>query len=151
MTPNQKDYLQETLQRIHGRLDLFEQRIDKLEGQGSVVTKWLERIELRLEREEASHPQILQAITKLQTELEHSRKVTEQLQRSLETEIQNNQDSKDIILQLLENDKSAKEHLTQLIEGEKDRKQERFLQLWAIAGPVIASILTALFSEYFLK
>ncbi|MFY0544314.1 hypothetical protein [Brevibacillus sp. H7] len=150
MTPNQHDYIHETLQRIHHRLDLFEERINKLEQQGSVAAKWLEKIELRLENEERSQPLILQAIAKLQVELEHSRLATEQLQRNLETEVQSSQDNKEIILQLLENDKSAKEHLTQLIEGEKGRKQERFLQIWAILGPVIASVLTTVFFKFLL-
>jgi len=148
MTPNQRDYLQETLQRIQQRLDMFEERIDKLEQQGSVATAWLEKIEHRLGREEEANPLILQAMTKLQAELEHGRKATEQLQRSLEAEIQNNQDSKEIILQLLENEKNAKDQMTQMVENDQGRKQERFLQIWAILGPVIASVLTSLFSTY---
>jgi chromosome segregation ATPase len=134
MTPGKNEIAQDSAQRIYQRLDKFEERIVQLEGQMSVATKWLERIEHRLQRMEEVRAELLQAITKLQTELELNRGTTE----------------KDIILQLLDNDKSDMEKLTELIEGDKGRKQERFLQIWAVLGPVIASVLSAWFTRYFL-
>lgn len=127
--------LDKQLQRIYQRLDKFEERIDQLEGQMIVATKWLERIEHRLERMEEVRADLLQAITKLQTELEFKSEKTDQ--------------EKEIIKQLLNKDKSYQENFAQLLEGEKSRKQERFLQIWAILGPVLASVLTSFFARYF--
>lgn len=123
------------VQRIYQRLDKFEERIDQLEGQMNVATKWLERIEHRLERMEEVRADLLQAITKLQTELEFKSENTDQ--------------EKEIIKQLLSKDKSYQENFAQLLEGEKSRKQERFLQIWAILGPVLASVLTSFFARFF--
>lgn len=123
------------VQRIYQRLDKFEERIDQLEGQMIVATKWLERIEHRLERMEEVRADLLQAITKLQTELEFKSENTDQ--------------EKEIIKQLLSKDKSYQENFAQLLEGEKSRKQERFLQIWAILGPVLASVLTSFFTRFF--
>lgn len=123
------------VQRIYQRLDKFEERIDQLEGQMIVATKWLERIEHRLERMEEVRADLLQAITKLQTELEFKSENTDQ--------------EKEIIKQLLSKDKSYQENFAQLLEGEKSRKQERFLQIWAILGPVLASVLTSFFARFF--
>lgn len=109
--------------------------IDQLEGQMIVATKWLERIEHRLERMEEVRADLLQAITKLQTELEFKSENTDQ--------------EKEIIKQLLSKDKSYQENFAQLLEGEKSRKQERFLQIWAILGPVLASVLTSFFARFF--
>ena len=139
MTPGQNDKqtdVDKQVQRIYQRLDKFEERIDQLEGQMTVATKWLERIEHRLERMEEVRIDLLQAIAKLQTELELKSETTDK--------------EKDIIMQLLNNDKSDKENLAQLLEGEKSRKQERFLQVWAIVGPVIASVLTSFFTRFFM-
>jgi uncharacterized coiled-coil protein SlyX len=58
------------LQRIYQRLDKFEERIDKLEGKVTFATKWLERIEHRLERMEEVRAELVQALTKLQTEID---------------------------------------------------------------------------------
>jgi len=127
--------LDKQLQRIYQQLDKFEERIDQLEGQMIVATKWLERIEHRLERMEEVRADLLQAITKLQTELEFKSENTDQ--------------EKEIIKQLLNKDKSYQENFAQLLEGEKSRKQERFLQIWAILGPVLASVLTSFFARYF--
>jgi len=118
MAPGQNDKqtdVDKHVQRIYQRLDKFEERIDQLEGQMTVATKWLERIEHRLERMEEVRIDLLQAIAKLQTELELKSETTDK--------------EKDIIMQLLNNDKSDKENLAQLLEGEKSRKQERFLQV----------------------
>ncbi|MEJ8547912.1 hypothetical protein [Brevibacillus borstelensis] len=134
MTPKQPDTQQENIQRISQRLDKFEERIDKLEVQMTVATKWLERIEQRLGKMEESRSELLQAITKLQTELELKRGSKE----------------KEIIMQMLDNDKSDMEKLTQLIEGDKKRKQERFLRVWAVLGPAIASILSSFLTKFFL-
>nr|WP_255309695.1 hypothetical protein [Brevibacillus sp. WF146] len=134
MTPGKNEMTQDSVQRIYQRLDKFEERIDQLEGKMSVATKWLERIEHRLERMEEVRAELLQAITKLQTELELKRGTTE----------------KDLILQLLDHDKSDMEQFTKMIEGDKGRKQERFLQIWAVLGPVIASVISALFTKYLL-
>ncbi|WP_103104054.1 hypothetical protein [Brevibacillus reuszeri] len=123
------------VQGIYQRLDKFEERIDQLEGQMIVATKWLERIEHRLERMEEVRADLLQAITKLQTELEFKSENTDQ--------------EKEIIKQLLSKDKSYQENFAQLLEGEKSRKQERFLQIWAILGPVLASVLTSFFARFF--
>jgi len=139
MAPGQNDKqtdVDKHVQRIYQRLDKFEERIDQLEGQMTVATKWLERIEHRLERMEEVRIDLLQAIAKLQTELELKSETTDK--------------EKDIIMQLLNNDKSDKENLAQLLEGEKSRKQERFLQVWAIVGPVIASVLTSFFTRLFM-
>jgi hypothetical protein len=38
-------------------------------------------------------------------------------------------------MQLLNNEKTDKDNLAQIIEGDKGRKQERFLQIWAVLGP----------------
>jgi len=127
--------LDKQLQRIYQQLDKFEERIDQLEGQMIVATKWLERIEHRLERMEEVRADLLQAITKLQTELEFKSENTDQ--------------EKEIIKQLLNKDKSYQENFAQLLEGEKSRKQERFLQIWAILGPVLASVLTSFFARFF--
>jgi len=111
MAPGQNDKqtdVDKHVQRIYQRLDKFEERIDQLEGQMTVATKWLERIEHRLERMEEVRIDLLQAIAKLQTELELKSETTDK--------------EKDIIMQLLNNDKSDKENLAQLLEGEK--KQE---------------------------
>jgi len=139
MTPGQNDKqtdVDKQVQRIYQRLDKFEERIDQLEGQMTVATKWLERIEHRLERMEEVRIDLLQAIAKLQTELELKSESTDK--------------EKNIIMQLLNNDKSDKENLAQLLEGEKSRKQERFLQVWAVVGPVIASVLTSFFTRFFM-
>lgn len=139
MAPGQNDKqtdVDKQVQRIYQRLDKFEERIDQLEGQMTVATKWLERIEHRLERMEEVRIDLLQAIAKLQTELELKSESTDK--------------EKDIIMQLLNNDKSDKENLAQLLEGEKSRKQERFLQVWAVVGPVIASVLTSFFTRLFM-
>jgi septal ring factor EnvC (AmiA/AmiB activator) len=148
MPSDQRGNQRDTIQWIHQRLDKFEERIDKLEGQESVATKWLEKIELRLERVEEVHPEMLRAIAKLQGELELNRMVTDRLQKSLEVVSQENRDNREIIMQLLESAKKDREALAQMIEGDKGRKHERFLQVWAILGPVIASVLTSLFSKY---
>ncbi|EJL43382.1 hypothetical protein BAG01nite_32480 [Brevibacillus agri] len=124
------------MQRIYQKLDKFEERTDQLEGQMTIVTKWLERIEHRLERLEDVRIDLLQAIAKLQTELK------------LREEKANKE--KDIIMQLLNDDNRDKENLAQIIEGEKSRRQERFLQIWAVLGPVIASVLTSFFARFFM-
>jgi len=139
LKPGQNDKqtdVDKQVQRIYQRLDKFEERIDQLEGQMTVATKWLERIEHRLERMEEVRIDLLQAIAKLQTELELKSESTDK--------------EKNIIMQLLNNDKSDKENLAQLLEGEKSRKQERFLQVWAVVGPVIASVLTSFFTRFFM-
>lgn len=139
MTPGQNDMQKDTaqhVQRIYQRLDKFEERIDQLEGKVTVATTWLERIEHRLERMEEVRADLLQALTKLQTELE------------LKSGMANKE--REIIMQLLDNDISNKENIAQLIEGEKGRKQERFLQIWAVLGPVIASVLTSFFTRLFM-
>jgi len=100
--------LDRQLQRIYQQLDKFEERIDQLEGQMNVATKWLERIEHRLERMEEVRADLLQAITKLQTELEFKSENTDQ--------------EKEIIKQLLNKDKSYQENFAQLLEGEKKQK-----------------------------
>ncbi|MDR7315622.1 hypothetical protein [Brevibacillus nitrificans] len=136
MTPGEKDSQKEFdlhhLQRIYQRLDKFEERIDKLEGKVIVATKWLERIEHRLERMEEVRTELVQALTKLQTEIALKSGMTDK--------------EKDIIMQLLNNEKTDKDNLAQIIEGDKGRKQERFLQIWAVLGPVIASVLTSFFT-----
>ncbi|MDF2679190.1 MAG: hypothetical protein K0R47_380 [Brevibacillus sp.] len=133
MTPGQndtqEDFEQNHLQRIYQRLDKFEERIDKLEGKVTVATKWLERIEHRLERMEEVRAELVQALAKLQTEISLKSGMTDK--------------EKDIIMQLLNNEKTDKDNLAQIIEGDKGRKQERFLQIWAVLGPVIASVLTS--------
>lgn len=133
MTPGNdespRDFDQHHLQRIYQRLDKFEERIDKLEGKVTVATKWLERIEHRLERMEEVRAELVQALAKLQTEISLKSGMTDK--------------EKDIIMQLLNNEKTDKDNLAQIIEGEKGRKQERFLQIWAVLGPVIASVLTS--------
>lgn len=132
---NQKD-IDQQIQRIYLKLDKFEERIDQLEGQMIVVTKWLERIEHRLGRMEDVRYDVLQVLTKLQTEMEMKAEKTEK--------------EKDIILQLLSNDNRDKETLAQMMEGEKGRKQERFLRVWAVLGPVIASVLSSFFTRFFM-
>lgn len=132
---NQKN-MDQHIQRIYLKLDKFEERIDQLEGQMIVVTKWLERIEHRLERMEDVRYDLLQALTKLQTELEVKAEKTDK--------------DKDIILQILSNDNRDKETLAQFMEVEKDRKQERFLQVWAVLGPVIASVLSSILTRFFM-
>lgn len=138
MTPGEKDSQKEFdlhhLQRIYQRLDKFEERIDKLEGKVIVATKWLERIEHRLERMEEVRTELVQALTKLQTEIALKSGMTDK--------------EKDIIMQLLNNEKTDKDNLAQIIEGDKGRKQERFLQIWAVLGPVIASVLTSFFTRW---
>lgn len=139
MMPGQQDNQRDMdlqMQRIYQKLDKFEERIDQLEGQMTVATKWLERIEHRLERMEDVRIDLLQAIAKLQTELK------------LREEKANKE--KDIIMQLLNNDNRDKENLAQMIEGDRSRKQERFLQIWAVLGPVLASVLTSLFARFFM-
>ncbi|QQE73929.1 hypothetical protein KDJ56_18965 [Brevibacillus composti] len=133
MTPEQHEP-RDSAGQMDKRLDSFAERIDKLEVKISVATKWLERIEHRLERMEEARAELLTAITKLQTELELKRGPTE----------------KEIILQMLDNDKHDMQKLTDLIEGDKGRAQERFLQIWAVLGPVIASVLSSLFTRYFM-
>ena len=132
---NQKD-IDQHIQRIYLKLDKFAERIDQLEGQMIVVTKWLERIEQRLGLMEDVRYDVLQVLNKLQTELEMKVEKTEK--------------DKDIILQLLSNDNRDKEALAQYMEVEKDRKQERFLQVWAVLGPVIASVLSSFFTRFFM-
>ncbi|RNB55117.1 hypothetical protein EDM57_15785 [Brevibacillus gelatini] len=124
------------MQRLYQKPGKFEERIDQLEGQVTVVTKWLERIEHRLERMEDVRIDVLQAIAKLETEL----KLREEKASK----------EKDIIMQLLDNDNRDKENLTQIIEGDKSRRQERFLQIWAVLGPVLASVLTSFFARFFM-
>ncbi|MGG1250035.1 MULTISPECIES: hypothetical protein [Brevibacillus] len=139
MTPGKQDNQRDMdahMQRIYQKLDKFEERTDQLEGQMTIVTKWLERIEHRLERLEDVRIDLLQAIAKLQTELK------------LREEKANKE--KDIIMQLLNDDNRDKENLAQIIEGEKSRRQERFLQIWAVLGPVIASVLTSFFARFFM-
>ncbi|WP_188066059.1 hypothetical protein [Brevibacillus brevis] len=132
---NQKD-IDQHIQRIYLKLDKFEERIDQLEGQMLVVTKLLERIEHRLGRMEDVRYDVLQVLNKLHTELETKAEKTEK--------------DKDIILQLLSNENRDKEALAQFMEVEKDRKQERFLQVWAVLGPVIASVLSSFFTRFFM-
>ncbi|EJL26452.1 hypothetical protein [Brevibacillus sp. BC25] len=132
---NQKN-IDQHIQRIYLKLDKFEERIDQLEGQMIVVTKWLERIEHQLGRMEDVRYDVLQVLNKLQTDLETKAEKTEK--------------DKDIILQLLANDNRDKEALAQFMEVEKDRKQERFLQIWAVLGPVIASVLSSFFTRFFM-
>ncbi|ASJ55790.1 hypothetical protein BP422_20870 [Brevibacillus formosus] len=132
---NQKD-IDQQIQRIYLKLDKFEERIDHLEGQMIIVTKWLERIEHRLGRMEDVRYDVLQVLNKLQTELETKAEKTEK--------------DKDIILQLLSNENRDKEAHAQFMEVEKDRKQERFLQVWAVLGPVIASVLSSFFTRFFM-
>lgn len=140
MTPgendSQKEFDLQHMQRIYQRLDKFEERIDKLEGKVTVATKWLERIEHRLERMEEVRAELVQALTKLQTEIAMKSVITDK--------------EKDIIMQLLNNEKTDKDNLAQIIEGDKGRKQERFLQIWAVLGPVIASVLTSFFTRWFM-
>ncbi|WP_312113871.1 hypothetical protein [Brevibacillus reuszeri] len=138
MTPEQNDKIKDIdkqLLRIYQRLDKFEERIDQLEGQVTVATKWLERIEHRLERMEEVRVDLLQAIAKMQTEIGFKLEKTDS--------------EKDMIRQLLNNDKAYQENFAQLLEGEKSRKQERFLQIWAVLGPVLASVLTSFFAKFF--
>ncbi|MGG4496379.1 hypothetical protein [Brevibacillus reuszeri] len=138
MAPEQNDKIKDIdkqLLRIYQRLDKFEERIDQLEGQVTVATKWLERIEHRLERMEEVRVDLLQAIAKMQTEIGFKLEKTDS--------------EKDMIRQLLNNDKAYQENFAQLLEGEKSRKQERFLQIWAVLGPVLASVLTSFFAKFF--
>ncbi|MGZ0050841.1 hypothetical protein [Brevibacillus gelatini] len=139
MSPGKQDNQRDTdiqMQRLYQKPGKFEERIDQLEGQVTVVTKWLERIEHRLERMEDVRIDVLQAIAKLETELKlREEKATKE---------------KDIIMQLLDNDNRDKENLTQIIEGDKSRRQERFLQIWAVLGPVLASVLTSFFARFFM-
>ncbi|GED68795.1 hypothetical protein BRE01_24970 [Brevibacillus reuszeri] len=138
MAPEQNDKIKDIdkqLLRIYQRLDKFEERIDQLEGQVTVATKWLERIEHRLERMEEVRLDLLQAIAKMQTEIGFKLEKTDS--------------EKDMIRQLLNNDKAYQENFAQLLEGEKSRKQERFLQIWAVLGPVLASVLTSFFAKFF--
>ncbi|WP_211338255.1 hypothetical protein AAFJ72_18580 [Brevibacillus gelatini] len=139
MSPGKQDNQRDTdiqMQRLYQKPGKFEERIDQLEGQVTVVTKWLERIEHRLERMEDVRIDVLQAIAKLETEL----KLREEKASK----------EKDIIMQLLDNDNRDKENLTQIIEGDKSRRQERFLQIWAVLGPVLASVLTSFFARFFM-
>ncbi|WNC14203.1 hypothetical protein [Brevibacillus brevis] len=137
MTPGQNESskdLDQQLQRIYQRLDKFEERIDKLEGKMTVATRWLERIEHRLERMEEVRAELVQALTKLQTEIALKSGITDK--------------EKDIIMQLLNNEKTNQEKMAEMIEGDKGRKQERFLQIWAVLGPVIASVLTSFLTRF---
>ncbi|RNB71258.1 hypothetical protein EDM52_15880 [Brevibacillus invocatus] len=123
------------MRRMDQRLDKFEDRMDQLEGQMALATKWLERIEKRLENMDGSRIQLLQAITKLQTEAEVKTFMTDK--------------DKDIIMKLLNNESREKDQAVRSIEEDKSRKQERFLQIWAILGPVLASVLASLFTKFF--
>lgn len=137
MTPGQNESskeLDQHLQRIYQRLDKFEERIDKLEGKMTVATRWLERIEHRLERMEEVRAELVQALTKLQTEIALKSGITDK--------------EKDIIMQLLNNEKTNQEKMAEMIEGDKGRKQERFLQIWAVLGPVFASVLTSFLTRF---
>jgi predicted transcriptional regulator len=57
--------------------------------------------------------ELVQALTKLQTEIAMKSGITDK--------------EKDINKQLLNNEKTDKDNLAQIIEGDKGRKQERFL------------------------
>lgn len=92
----------------------------------------------------------MQVIGKIQAEMKINKHVTERVQKIMEAESSENKGNKEIILQLLENDRNEKEKLTQLIDDDKNRKQERFLKVWAIIGPVIASVLTSVLIRYLL-
>lgn len=132
----QRRTIMDQIRRMDQRLDKFEDRMDQLEGQMALATKWLERIEKRLENMDGSRIQLLQAITKLQTEAEVKTFMTDK--------------DKDIIMKLLNNESREKDQAVRSIEEDKSRKQERFLQIWAILGPVLASVLASLFTKFFL-
>jgi DNA replication initiation complex subunit (GINS family) len=129
----QKRTMMEQILIMDQRLDKFEDRMDQLEGQMALATKWLERIEKRLEQIDESRIQLIQAITKLQTESEVKTFMTDK--------------EKDIIMKLLNNESQEKDQAARSIEGEKNRKQERFLRIWAVLGPVLASVLTSFFTQ----
>ncbi|CAM3412420.1 MULTISPECIES: hypothetical protein [Brevibacillus] len=131
----QRRTIMDQIRRMDQRLDKFEDRMDQLEGQMALATKWLERIEKRLENMDGSRIQLLQAITKLQTEAEVKTFMTDK--------------DKDIIMKLLNNESREKDQAVRSIEEDKSRKQERFLQIWAILGPVLASVLASLFTKFF--
>lgn len=150
MNAHSNDYHQDVIQRIHHRLDRFEDRIEKLDGQMSVINKWMGKLEVRNDRMEEIRTELMQAIGKIQTDMEASKLVTSRLQKSFEEETSENKGNKEIILQLLENDRNEREKLTQMIDGDKQRTQERFLKIWAVLGPVLASVLTSLFTKFLL-
>lgn len=131
----QRRTIMDQIRRMDQRLDKFEDRMDQLEGQMALATKWLERIEKRLENMDGSRIQLMQAITKLQTEAEVKTFMTDK--------------DKDIIMKLLNNESREKDQAVRSIEEDKSRKQERFLQIWAILGPVLASVLASLFTKFF--
>lgn len=132
----QRRTIMDQIRRMDQRLDKFEDRMDQLEGQMALATKWLERIEKRLENMDGSRIQLMQAITKLQTEAEVKTFMTDK--------------DKDIIMKLLNNESREKDQAARNMEEDKSRKQERFLQIWAILGPVLASVLASLFTKFFL-
>lgn len=132
----QRRTIMDQIRRMDQRLDKFEDRMDQLEGQMALATKWLERIEKRLENMDESRIQLMQAITKLQTEAEVKTFMTDK--------------DKDIIMKLLNNESREKDQAVRSMEEDKSRKQERFLQIWAILGPVLASVLASLFTKFFL-
>lgn len=132
----QRRTIMDQISRMDQRLDKFEDRMDQLEGQMALATKWLERIEKRLENMDESRIQLMQAITKLQTEAEVKTFMTDK--------------DKDIIMKLLNNESREKDQAVRSMEEDKSRKQERFLQIWAILGPVLASVLASLFTKFFL-
>lgn len=131
----QRRTIMDQIRKMDQRLDKFEDRMDQLEGQMALATKWLERIEKHLENMDGSRIQLLQAITKLQTEAEVKTFMTDK--------------DKDIIMKLLDNESREKDQAVRSIEEDKSRKQERFLQIWAILGPVLASVLASLFTKFF--
>lgn len=132
----QRRTMMEQIRRMDQRLDKFEDRMDQLEGQMALATKWLERIEKRLENMDGSRIQLLQAITKLQTEAEVKNFMTDK--------------DRDIIMKLLNNESREKDQAVRSMEEDKSRKHERFLKIWAILGPVLASVLASLFTKFFL-
>ncbi|MGG1660749.1 hypothetical protein [Brevibacillus sp. NRS-1366] len=137
MTPGQNNKqtdIDKQVQRIYQRLDKFEERVDQLEGQMIAATKWLERIEHRLERMEEVRVDLLQALAKLQTELELKSEKTDK--------------EKDIIRQLLNNDKSDKENFAQLLEGEKAGSKSGFYKygrLWDPLSPPFLLLFCSIF------
>lgn len=136
MTPGKQDNQRDMdahMQRIYQKLDKFEERTDQLEGQMTIVTKWLERIEHRLERLEDVRIDLLQAIAKLQTELK-LREEKANKERYHHAAIERRQSGQG---------KSGTDH-----RRRKSRRQERFLQIWAVLGPVIASVLTSFLPDF---
>lgn len=127
--------MMEQIGSMNRRMDKFEDRMDQLEGQMALATKWLERIEKRLENMDETRIQLLQEMTKLQTEAEVKNFMTDK--------------EKDIIMKLLNNESREKSQVVRSMEEDKARKHERFLQIWAILGPVLASVLASLFTKFF--